>query len=97
MAILVSLSCHKHEQYRHFYLWKNGDLIDYQNPYEMNSTDFVRLNGLISKLNHEVNHVAQEDDCFRKYYQQSAEALREAQRHLRKIENGLKAAKYLTT
>ena len=63
----------------------------------MNRTDFIRLKGLISKLNHEVNHVSQEDDCFRKYYQQSANVLKDAQSHLMKIENGLKAAKYLTS
>jgi len=63
----------------------------------MKQADFIKLNGLISKLNHAVNHASREDDCFRKYFQHSVNALKEAEQHLKKVENGLKAARYLSS
>ena len=56
----------------------------------MNSSDFIKLNGLIAKLNNEVNKAQKEDGCFRKYYHHSAQALKEAHLHLQKLEQGLK-------
>ena len=61
----------------------------------MNSSDFIKLRGLIAKLNNEVNRAEREDGCFRKYYQHSAKALKDAHLHLQKLEQGLKTINYM--
>ncbi len=59
----------------------------------MNNNDFVRLNGLLSKLSVAADKAAREDGSFRKYHTQSIDALRAMQSHLKHLENGLRTAK----
>ena len=59
----------------------------------MNNTDFIRLNGLLSKLESALHRAEYEDGSFKKYYHNSVEAIKESQNHLRKLEEGLRTAK----
>lgn len=61
----------------------------------MNSIDFNRLIGLLSKLDNATNKAARVDGTFQKYHLGSMEALRELPQHLKKLEQGLRTAKII--
>ena len=61
----------------------------------MNSSDFNRLIGLLSKLDNATNKAAQTDGCFQKYHTGSIEVLRDFPLHLKKLEQGLRTAKII--
>lgn len=63
----------------------------------MNSQDFKKLMGLISKLNAATAKASQIDGSFRKYHNQSIEAIKELPFHLKRVEQGLKTAKIIGT
>lgn len=62
----------------------------------MNSHDFNKLMSLLAKLNAATNRATKTDGCFRKYHNQSIEALKDLPYHLKRLEQGLKTAKVLT-
>lgn len=62
----------------------------------MNSHDFNKLIGLLSKLNTATERATATDGCFRKYHNQSIEAIKGLPFHLKRLEQGLKTAKILT-
>ena len=59
---------------------------------KMNSSDFNRLIGLLSKLDHAANKAAQTDGSFQKYHTASIEKLKELPLHLKRLEQGLRTA-----
>jgi hypothetical protein len=61
----------------------------------MSSTDFIKLIGLLSKLDSATKHALHNDGSFQKYHTNSIEALKDIPFHLKKIEQGLKTAKVL--
>jgi len=61
----------------------------------MNSSDFTKLLGLLSKLNNATTHVAEVDGSFQKHYAQTIDQLKLANDHIKKIEQGLAAAKFI--
>jgi hypothetical protein len=62
---------------------------------KMNSSDFNRLIGLLSKLDHATNKAARTDGSFQKYYTSSIEKLKELPTHLKKLEQGLRTARVI--
>lgn len=62
----------------------------------MNSHDFNKLIGLLSKLNTATEKATATDGCFRKYHNQSIEAIKDLPFHLKRLEQGLRTAKILT-
>ena len=62
----------------------------------MNSNDFNKLIGLLSKLNNATARATATDDCFRKYHDQSVKAMKDLPYHLKRLEQGLKTAKIMT-
>ncbi len=61
----------------------------------MNSSDFNRLFGLLSKLDSAANRAAQIDGCFQKYHVNSIELLKDLPQHIKRLEQGLKTAKII--
>ncbi len=61
----------------------------------MSSTDFIKLMGLLSKLDSATKRALHQDGSFQKYHTNSIEALKDIPYHLKKIEQGLKTAKML--
>ena len=61
----------------------------------MSTTDFIKLKGLLSKLDSATNRALHNDGTFQKYHTDSIEALKDVPFHLQKIEQGLKTAKML--
>ena len=61
----------------------------------MNSQDFNRLQGLLSKLESATRKASHVDGSFRKYHNHSIEALQNLPQHLRRIEQGLRTAKII--
>lgn len=59
----------------------------------MTNNDFLRLKGLLAKLNATTNKASVEDGTFKKYHTRSIDLLRELPSHLRHIEQGLRTAK----
>ncbi len=62
----------------------------------MNSNDFNKLMSLLAKLNAATAHAKATDGCFKKYHNQSIEAIKDLPYHLKRLEQGLKTAKVLT-
>ena len=61
----------------------------------MNSTDFNKLIGLLSKLSNATTKANEVDGSFRKYHTQSMDAIKDLPNHLKRLEQGLKTAKIL--
>jgi hypothetical protein len=61
----------------------------------MNSIDFNRLSGLLSKLDSATSKAARTDGTFQKYHLGSMEVLRDLPLHLKKLEQGLRTAKII--
>ncbi|MFT5384089.1 MAG: hypothetical protein ACI8X3_002583 [Saprospiraceae bacterium] len=61
----------------------------------MNSIDFNRLTGLLSKLDNATSKAARTDGTFQKYHIGSIEALRDLPQHLKRLEQGLRTAKII--
>lgn len=59
----------------------------------MNSRDFNKLIGLLSKLDNAANRAARTDGSFQKHHLSSIELLKSVPLHLRRIEQGLRTAK----
>jgi len=59
----------------------------------MNTHDFNKLNGLLSKLHAATNKASQTDGSFRKYHTNSVAAVHNLQQHLNHLEQGLRTAK----
>lgn len=61
----------------------------------MDSTDFNKLMGLLSKFNAAKEKANRIDGTFKKYHQSSISQLRELPQQLRRIEQGLRTAKII--
>ena len=61
----------------------------------MDTHDFNKLIGLLSKLNAATNKATVVDGSFKKYHTQSIEAIKDIPLHLKRLEQGLKTAKIL--
>lgn len=61
----------------------------------MNHDDFIKLNGLLAKLDAATNKAATIDNTFKKYHTSSMERLKDLPLHLRQLEQGLKTAKVI--
>lgn len=61
----------------------------------MNSTDFDKLIGLLSKLTAAAEKADREDGTFSRYHHSSITQLRSFPDHLKKIEQGLRTAKII--
>jgi len=61
----------------------------------MNSSDFNRLIGLLSKLDSATNKAARTDGSFQKYHIGSMEILRDLPLHIKRLEQGLRTAKII--
>ncbi len=61
----------------------------------MSTTDFIKLKGLLSKLDSATKRALHVDGCFQKYHINSIEALKDIPFHLTRIEQGLMTAKIL--
>lgn len=61
----------------------------------MNSSDFNRLIGLLSKLDHATNIASRTDGSFQKYHTNSMEKLKELPQHIKRLEQGLRTAKVI--
>ncbi len=61
----------------------------------MNTQDFNKLVGLLSKLDHATKKATQLDGSFKKYHNHSMEALSNLPNHLKRLEQGLRTAKII--
>lgn len=61
----------------------------------MNQEDFIKLHGLLAKLDVAAHKAATIDGTFKKYHTGSIEKLRDLPVHLRQLEQGLKTAKII--
>ncbi len=61
----------------------------------MNQDDFIKLHGLLAKLDIAAHKAATIDGTFKKYHTGSIEKLRDLPVHLRQLEQGLKTAKII--
>lgn len=61
----------------------------------MDSKDFNKLMGLLSKFTAATEKANREDGTFKKYHQASLSTLRELPQQLRRIEQGLRTAKII--
>ncbi len=61
----------------------------------MDSNDFNKLIGLLSKLNAATSKAKREDGCFSKYHTSSIEILNDLPTHIRRLEQGLRTARVL--
>lgn len=59
----------------------------------MNQNDFIKLHGLLAKLDVAAHKAATIDGTFKKYHTGSIEKLRDLPVHLRQLEQGLMTAK----
>ncbi len=59
----------------------------------MNSSDFNKLLGLLSKLNSTTQHAEHKDMCFGKYNKQSIHHMQESINHVKRLKQGLITAK----
>ena len=62
----------------------------------MNQEDFIKLHGLLAKLDIAASKAITTDNTFKKYHNGSIEVLRQLPVHLRQIEQGLKTAKIVS-
>jgi len=62
---------------------------------EMNSQDFNKLVGLLSKLDHATKKATERDGSFKKYHDRSIQALNTLPSHLKRLEQGLRTAKII--
>lgn len=58
----------------------------------MNHEDFIKLHGLLAKLDIAARKAASTDGTFKKYHTSSIKVLNDLPVHLRQIEQGLKTA-----
>lgn len=63
----------------------------------MNSNDFNRLMGLLSKFTAATEKANREDGTFKRYHHTSITQLRELPGHLKRIEQGLRTAKIINS
>jgi len=61
----------------------------------MNHDDFIKLNGLLAKLDVATEKAATTDGTFKKYHTSSIEILKQIPEHLRSLEQGLTTAKII--
>ena len=61
----------------------------------MNSRDFLKLQGLIAKLEMTTAQAAKQDGSFRKYHQTSVSLLKDLPHHVKNLEQGLRTAKFV--
>ena len=61
----------------------------------MNSNDFTKLMGLLSKFTAATEKANREDGTFSKYHENSISQLRNLPNHLKRIEQGLRTAKII--
>ncbi len=61
----------------------------------MNSSDFNKLMGLLSKFTAATEKANREDGTFNRYHQGSVAQLRELPEQLKRIEQGLRTAKII--
>jgi len=61
----------------------------------MNTQDFNKLVGLLSKLEHATKKATRIDGSFKKYHNNSMEALNSLPTHLKRLEQGLRTAKII--
>ncbi len=61
----------------------------------MNTQDFNKLIGLLSKLDQATKKATKEDCSFKKYHNTSMEALTTLPNHLKRLEQGLRTAKII--
>lgn len=61
----------------------------------MNHEDFIKLNGLLSKLDLATEKAVATDGTFKKYHTSSIEILKQIPEHLRSLEQGLTTAKII--
>ena len=64
--------------------------------FRMNHDDFVKLNGLLSKLDVATHKAVNTDGTFKKYHTSSIEILKHLPEHLRSLEQGLTTAKIIS-
>lgn len=60
---------------------------------DMNSNDFLKLNGLLAKLSAATDKATKVDGSFSKYHNQSMERIKDLSLHLQRLEQGLRTAK----
>ena len=61
----------------------------------MDSHDFAKLQGLLSKLTLATGKAANTDGSFKKYHTRSMELLKEFPNHLKQLEQGLRTARII--
>ena len=61
----------------------------------MNQEDFIKLHGLLAKLDMATNKAVITDKTFKKYHTDSIRLLHDLPTHLRQIEQGLMTAKVI--
>jgi hypothetical protein len=61
----------------------------------MNHEDFIKLHGLLAKLDAATNKAVITDGTFKKYHTSSVELLKNLPVHLRLLEQGLKTARVI--
>ncbi|MEL7020896.1 MAG: hypothetical protein AAGK47_04770 [Bacteroidota bacterium] len=61
----------------------------------MSSRDFLKLQGLIAKLEMTTAQAAQQDGSFKKYHQSSVTLLKDLPHHFKNLEQGLRTAKFV--
>ena len=61
----------------------------------MNNQDFNRLIGLLSKLESATSRATKTDGCFKKYHNNSIEALHSLPNHIKRLEQGLRTARII--
>jgi len=62
----------------------------------MNHEDFIKLNGLLAKLDAATEKAVSTDGAFKKYHTSSVELLKHLPEHLRSLEQGLTTAKVIS-
>ena len=61
----------------------------------MNSSDFNKLMGLLSKFTAASEKASREDGTFKRFHESSITQLKELPQHLKRLEQGLRTAKIL--
>ena len=61
----------------------------------MNTQDFNKLIGLLSKLDHATKKATQVDGSFKKYHTNSIQAISNLPNHIKRLEQGLRTAKII--
>ena len=62
----------------------------------MNQEDFVKLNGLLAKLDIAADKAVSTDGTFKKYHTSSIKVLKNLPEHLRSLEQGLTTARVIS-